>query len=204
MEALTARWKRKPDALIEILHIAQQRYGWLDRPLLGRIADELKLPPSLVYGVASFYHEFRLKPSGIRTCTICTGTSCHLQGGSRLLHALEKHFSIACGTTTADGELTLEQVRCLGACGMSPLVKVGHEVNGSSFHAHMNHERTVRLLQGGLKAEPDTGMKLSPVDVYGDPHVRIVLRKVPAENRKTSAGHRQQVHMWHWPGPCKR
>jgi bidirectional [NiFe] hydrogenase diaphorase subunit len=175
LEAILAQWKYEPDALIEILHASQQRYGWLDRPLLGRLAEELKLPPSLVYGVASFYHAFRLKPRGHYTCTVCTGTSCHLQGGSRLLRELEKHFGIHSGNTTADNSLALEQIRCLGACGMAPLVRIEHEGGSSSFHANMSHGQTVRLLQDGMKGEPDEGTSLSPVDIYGDPRERTVL-----------------------------
>lgn len=179
LEELLARWRREPDALIEILHAAQQLYGWLDRPLLGRLAEELRLPPSLVYGVASFYHGFRLKPRGHQTCTVCTGTSCHLQGGSRLLHELEKHFGIQSGTTTADGSLTLERVRCLGACGMAPLVRIEHEGDSSSFHEKMNHVQTIRLLQEGIEGKPDKGKPLSPVDIYGDPRRRTVLKNCP-------------------------
>jgi bidirectional [NiFe] hydrogenase diaphorase subunit len=175
LEALLARWKRDPDALIEILHAAQQCNGWLDRPLLGHLAEELKLPPSLVYGVASFYHSFRLKPHSHHTCTVCTGTSCHLQGGSRLLRKLEKHFAIHCGTATADNSLALEQVRCLGACGMAPLVRIDHESGRSGFHANMNLDQTVSLLQDGMRRETDEGTPLTPVDIFGDPRGRTVL-----------------------------
>jgi bidirectional [NiFe] hydrogenase diaphorase subunit len=176
LEALLAQWKREPDALIEILHAAQQRYGWLDRPLLARLAKELKLPPSLVYGVASFYHAFRLQPRGRYTCTVCTGTSCHLQGSSRLLRELERHLGIRSGATTADGNLGLEQVRCLGACGMAPLVRVDHE-GSSSFHDRMNLASTIRLLRDDVNWEPDKGSTPSPVDIYGDPHGRTVLAR---------------------------
>ena len=175
LEALLARWKYEPDALIEVLHAAQEQNAWLDRPLLGRLATELKLPPSLVYGVASFYHAFRLKPRGHHICTVCTGTSCHLQGGSRLLHELEKHLGIRSGTTTADGNLTLEQVRCLGACGMAPLVRVEHEGGSCSFHGNMNQDRTFSLLQDGMTGERLPGTPLSPVAIFGDPEGRTVL-----------------------------
>lgn len=176
LQAQLAQWKREPDALIELLHAAQQRYGWLDKPLLARLAKELKLPPSLVYGVASFYHAFRLQPRGRHTCTVCTGTSCHLQGSSRLLRELEQHLGIHSGATTADGNLGLEQVRCLGACDMAPLVRVDHE-GSSSFHDRMNLDQTIRVLMDGMNAKPDEGEPLSPVDIYGDPHGRTVLAR---------------------------
>jgi bidirectional [NiFe] hydrogenase diaphorase subunit len=175
VDALLIRWKHSPDALIEILHAAQKCFGWLDRPLLGRLSEELKLPPSLVYGVASFYHAFRLAPPGHQTCTICTGTSCHLQGGSRLLRELEQHFGIRNGGTTADGSLALEQVRCLGACGMAPLVRIEHGNGSSSFHSSMNQVQTIRQLKDGMPETPGNGVPLPPIDVYGDPHIRIVL-----------------------------
>jgi bidirectional [NiFe] hydrogenase diaphorase subunit len=175
VEALLTHGKRDPDALIEILHAAQERYGWLDRPLLGRVADELKLPPSLVYGVASFYHAFRLSPPGRHTCTICTGTSCHLQGGSRLLRGLERHFGIQRGVTSADGSLGLEQVRCLGACGMAPLMRIARE-GTTSYHATMDYDQATRLLRSVMNGEPDSGKQLAEVEIYGDPGGRIVLK----------------------------
>lgn len=175
MEDLLDRWKRKPDALIEILHAAQQRYGWLDKPLLGHLAKELKLPPSLVYGVASFYHAFRLRPRGDCTCTICTGTSCHLQGGSRLLRDLETYFGIRSGTTSDDGGLTLEQVRCLGACGMSPLARIDPESGTTSFHGHMSPDTAIRLLRDVMKGKQVVGNTLPAVDIYGAVHRQIVL-----------------------------
>lgn len=123
----------RSDALIEALHAAQEEYGCLSRELLGGIAEQLQLPPSLVYGVASFYHAFRLEPPGEHRCTVCTGTSCHLLGGTTLLSALEKHFGIRCGETTADGNLSLDTVRCLGVCGLAPLAILdGHIINNDS------------------------------------------------------------------------
>jgi bidirectional [NiFe] hydrogenase diaphorase subunit len=175
LKTLLATWKYDRQALIEILHAAQHCYGWLDKPLLSRLAEGLKLPPSLVYGVASFYNAFRLTPPGHHTCTVCTGTSCHVQGGSRLLRELEKHFGIRSGTSTADGTLTLGQVRCLGACGMAPLIRIEHEGFNSSFHGTMNLTRAIGLLQDSLKGNSDEGTALSTLDIYGDPSGRNVL-----------------------------
>jgi bidirectional [NiFe] hydrogenase diaphorase subunit len=175
IEALIVANGASDDALIEILHAAQLHYGCLQKDLLRYIALRLKLPPSLVYGVASFYHAFRLTPRGKCTCTVCTGTSCHLQGGTRLLGSLKKHFGIHNEATTSDGNLTLEQVRCLGACGLAPLVKIEHEDGGVSFHATMNPVQTISLLQNVISGEPPGGQPLPAVDIYGDPHGRIVL-----------------------------
>lgn len=120
-EAL-ARCRFRGDALIEVLHVAQERYGWLSRDVLRYVAQQLRLPPSRVYGVASFYHFFTLEPRGRHLCTVCTGTSCHIKGGSALLGELERRFGIDRGTTGGDEAVTLETVRCLGLCGMAPLV----------------------------------------------------------------------------------
>jgi bidirectional [NiFe] hydrogenase diaphorase subunit len=175
MKELVAGWKNDPDALIEILHAAQLIYGWLDKPLLGWIAKKLKLPPSLVFGVASFYHFFRLKPRAHLTCTICTGTSCHLQGGTQLLSRLENHFGILKGSTTADSNLALEQVRCLGACGMAPLIMIERENGNLSFHDNMRPEQTINLLQNELNGTAVEAKTRTHVDIYGDPAERIVL-----------------------------
>jgi bidirectional [NiFe] hydrogenase diaphorase subunit len=186
LEKLLARWKRDPDALIEILHAFQERSGWLDKPLLGRLADELKLPPSLVYGVASFYHAFRLSPPGRHSCTICTGTSCHLHGSSRLLHELEEHLGIPGGTTTADNSLALGQVRCLGACGLAPLLRIGHENGSSTYHSAMNLDHTVRLLQKEMSGVSAVSGPLPPVEIYGPVQGRIVLENCTIERDENS------------------
>lgn len=148
LEHVMQQHRRRPDSLIEILHAAQRQYGWLDRGLLGLIAASLRLPPSLVYGVASFYHAFRLEPPGRHRCTVCTGTSCHLKGGSRLLQRLERHFGIACGATTPDGSLALENVRCLGACGLAPLIVIDGEAC-----PHASFEPVVERLTASLDGE---------------------------------------------------
>ena len=111
-----------PDNLIEILHAAQQLSGWLDRDLLAYLAVRLRLPPSLVYGVASFYHAFRLTTPGHHACTVCIGTSCHIKGGTTILRELERRLAIGAGMSLPDGSLSLNSVRCLGVCESAPLV----------------------------------------------------------------------------------
>jgi len=124
----------RPDALIEALHAAQEKSGYLTRKILAQLAEQLQLPPSLVYGVASFYHSFRLKPRGEQHCTVCTGTSCPIRGGTDLLRKLEKSFGLSCGATAADGSLSLDTVRCLGVCGLAPLAVLnGQIISGDSY-----------------------------------------------------------------------
>src|SRR5664279_1233909 len=110
------------DALIEVLHKAQELFGYLEDDLLLFVAYKLKLPPSRVYGVATFYHFFTLKPKGEHTCVVCMGTACYVRGADKLLAAVEQKAGIKAGETTADGQLSLLTARCIGACGIAPAV----------------------------------------------------------------------------------
>jgi bidirectional [NiFe] hydrogenase diaphorase subunit len=110
----------RQDALIEILHKAQEAFGYLEPDILEYIARGLKLPLSRVYGVATFYHLFSLKPSGVHSCVVCMGTACYVKGSDRLLTAIEKELGIHVGETTPDNQISLMSARCLGACGIAP------------------------------------------------------------------------------------
>ncbi|MBC8094679.1 MAG: bidirectional hydrogenase complex protein HoxE [Akkermansiaceae bacterium] len=112
----------KHDALIEVLHKAQELFGFLEDGLLLFIAYRLKLPPSRVYGVATFYHFFTLKPQGEHTCVVCMGTACYVKGGGKVLAAIEGKAGIKSGETTPDNKLSLLTARCIGACGIAPAV----------------------------------------------------------------------------------
>lgn len=120
----------RQDALIEILHKAQESFGYLEPEVLEYIARGLKLPLSRVYGVATFYHLFSLKPSGAHNCVVCMGTACYVKGSDRILTALEKELGIHVGKTTPDGQISLMTARCLGACGIAPAVVFDGTVAG--------------------------------------------------------------------------
>jgi bidirectional [NiFe] hydrogenase diaphorase subunit len=122
LEAHMKRYQHKADALIEVLHKAQELFGYLDNDLLLFVAYSLKLPPSRVYGVATFYHFFTLKPQGRHTCVVCMGTACYVKGSHRVLAAVEQATRIKPGETTADGAISLLTARCIGACGIAPAV----------------------------------------------------------------------------------
>ena len=124
------RSRYQPDALIEVLHKAQDSFGYLEPEVLHYIARQLKLPLSRVYGVASFYHLFNLAPSGEHRCVVCLGTACYVKGASHILAALEQDLSIQVGKTTPDGEVSLLTARCLGACGIAPAVVLDDVVTG--------------------------------------------------------------------------
>ena len=112
----------QPDSLIEILHAAQELFGYLDTDCLKYVGHALKVPPSRVYGVATFYHFFTLKPQGEHTCVVCLGTACYVKGGGKVLAAVEERVRIRAGETTADKKLSLLTARCIGACGIAPAV----------------------------------------------------------------------------------
>ncbi|TVQ22406.1 MAG: bidirectional hydrogenase complex protein HoxE [Leptolyngbya sp. DLM2.Bin15] len=120
----------RSDALIEVLHVAQEAFGYLEEDTLTYIARGLKLPLSRVYGVATFYHLFSLKPNGAHTCVVCMGTACYVKGGGKVVAALEKELGIEVGSTTEDDQVSLMAARCLGACGIAPAVVFDGSIAG--------------------------------------------------------------------------
>ena len=121
LERAMSRYQYSGDALIEVLHTAQELFGFLSPSLLKTIAHKLRLPPSRVLGVASFYHFFSLKPKGEHTFTVCLGTACYVAGALGLLEKLE-HRCAKAGHTTPDGKVSVETARCIGSCGLAPAV----------------------------------------------------------------------------------
>ncbi|MBZ0285520.1 MAG: bidirectional hydrogenase complex protein HoxE [Anaerolineae bacterium] len=119
-----------PDALIETLHSAQEAFGFLDDIALYYVAQSLGVPLSRVYGVATFYNLFNLKPQGAHTCVVCLGTACYIKGGPQILSALEDATGIHKGETTSDKQVSLMIARCLGACGLAPACVFDGEVAG--------------------------------------------------------------------------
>ena len=129
LEVHMKRHQHKPDALIEVLHKAQELFGFLDNDLLLFIAYSLKLPPSRVYGVATFYHFFTLKPQGKHTCVVCMGTACYVKGAEKIIDAVQQRAKIRFGETTPDNQLSLLTARCIGACGIAPAVVYDGQVS---------------------------------------------------------------------------
>jgi bidirectional [NiFe] hydrogenase diaphorase subunit len=118
------------DQLIETLHVAQDVFGYLDEGILIYVARSLRLPPSMVYGVATFYQLFTFDPPGDHTCTVCTGTACFVKGAEDIVASVADRFGIVAGDTTEDGRLTLKTARCLGSCGLAPIVLLDGAVHG--------------------------------------------------------------------------
>jgi len=122
----------KADALIEILHTAQNAYGYLPMNVLRYITKELRLPPSRVYSTVTFYHFFSLKSKGEHTCLVCTGTACYVKGAQLILNEIEKQFALKPGQVSADNKLGVQVARCIGACGLAPAVVLDDEVQAKA------------------------------------------------------------------------
>jgi bidirectional [NiFe] hydrogenase diaphorase subunit len=131
LDATIKRHQYQQDALIEILHRACELFGYLELDLLLYIAHSLKLPPSRVYGVATFYHLFSLAPKGVHNCVVCTGTACYVKGAQTILTNVEQFTQIHAGETTPNGQISLMTARCLGACGIAPAVVFDGTVLGN-------------------------------------------------------------------------
>lgn len=109
-------------ALIKTLHTAQNTFGYLEKDTLKFIAKRLKLPFSKVYGVATFYHYFMLKPKGKHNAIVCMGTACYIKGANKILEKMQERYGIDVGETTPDNELSLLTARCVGSCSLAPIV----------------------------------------------------------------------------------
>ena len=125
------RGRPNPEShLIAVLHRVQGQRGWLAAEQLDAVAQLLQVPAAEVAGVASFYHFFRLQPRGRFMINVCLGTACYVKGGDRIAEKIMDELGIRWGETTKDGVFTLEAARCLGACGLAPIVVIGEEVHG--------------------------------------------------------------------------
>lgn len=119
--ATMRRLGHEPSALIETLHTVQESFGYLDDAALRFVAESLHVPYSRVYGVATFYNHFLLKPSGEHHCIVCLGTACYIRGGQQVLEAAEQAANIKVGQTTPDKKVSLLLARCIGMCWLSPV-----------------------------------------------------------------------------------
>jgi bidirectional [NiFe] hydrogenase diaphorase subunit len=130
LDATIKRHQAQPDSLLEVLHNAQELFGYLEDNLLVYVGRSLKVPLSRVYGVATFYNFFRLKPAGKHTCVVCMGTACYVKGAGEILGAIEKEHGLRAGGTTSDGKISLITARCVGSCGLAPAVVFDNAVEG--------------------------------------------------------------------------
>ena len=130
LQSVIDRLKGTPGALMPIMQQAQDIFGYLPEEVQRHIAEQLDIPAGDVYGVATFYAQFNLEPQGKHTISLCLGTACYVKGAQKVLEAVEKELGILAGKTTPDGRFTFNATRCLGACGLAPVMMIGNEVYG--------------------------------------------------------------------------
>ena len=130
LDEIIARFKGKPGGLIPVLEEAQVTLDYLPISIQERIAKGLNLPLAQVYGVVTFYSFFTMKPRGRHTIRVCLGTACYVRGGKTIAESVVKEYHVTEGETTQDRRFTYETVRCLGACGLAPVVVIGEETFG--------------------------------------------------------------------------
>ncbi len=159
------RLQYQQDALIEVLHTAQEAFGYLSEDLLIYAAHQLKLPLSWVYGVATFYHFFSLKPRGEHTCIVCLGTACYVKQAGEMVAKLQEEFGIEAGQTTPDGKLSLSTARCLGSCGLAPVLVLDGVVTGRETPAStVEKVRALMASQAGTEEPAIPALEAAEVE----------------------------------------
>lgn len=130
LRAFVDEWKDKPGNLIMVLHRVQEEYGYVPREAAIELAKLLEVPLAKIYGVITFYHYFKLEKPGRNRISVCMGTACYLKGGQDIIQELENLLGIGVNSVTDDGEFSIEAVRCVGCCGLAPVMTVNGEVHG--------------------------------------------------------------------------
>jgi len=129
------------DSLIPLLQEVQEHHGYLSREAVMRVGQHLGLPASKIYGVATFYNQFRFQPQGRFHVQVCRGTACHVKGSAAILEAIKRELKIDAGQTSRDSMFSLEVVACIGACGLAPVICVNGE-----FHASVTTQKVAKIL----------------------------------------------------------
>ena len=130
-------WKNKQGNLIMVLHKVQEHFGYIPREIAFEVAELLDVPVAKIYGVITFYHLFKLTKPGRNRIAVCMGTACYLKGGEDIIHELERQLGVGLNAVTPDGEFSMEAVRCIGCCGLAPVLTVNGEVFGSVKNAQL-------------------------------------------------------------------
>jgi len=137
LDAIIEKYRGKPGSLIPVLEETQVALEYIPVAVQKRIAAGLNIPPAQVYGVVTFYSFFTMTPRGKHTVRVCLGTACYVRGGKTISESLQKEFGIGEGETTADRMFTYETVRCLGACGLAPVIVIDDNVHGKQKPAKL-------------------------------------------------------------------
>jgi NADH:ubiquinone oxidoreductase subunit E len=135
-------YQKKENNLIQILHMAQAIFGFLPRNVQTFIAEKMDLPISKINGVVTFYSYFSTKPKGEYTIRVCLGTACYVRGGKKIMERLREVLGIDIGETTEDMKFSLEVVRCIGACGLAPAIRINDKV-----HKRVNPNKLQQILK---------------------------------------------------------
>ncbi len=152
IEPIVSKYQQgRRDGLIPLLQDVQEACGYLSRESVIRIGQHLNLPASKVYGVATFYNQFRFQPLGRFHVQVCRGTACHVKKSTQTLEAIQRALNVKPGQTTRDGLFSLEVVACLGACGLAPVVAVNGEFHAGATPDVVN--RLVRVLKKEAKVK---------------------------------------------------
>lgn len=137
------RWGNNPENLIQILHGTQERIGYLPREALEYIAKKLEIPISKVYGVVTFYNFFKMEKDADHVIMTCMGTACYVKGGEAVIKALENYLGIKVGQITNDRKFSLRIVRCLGACGLAPVLSV----DGKDIYGKLDEQKAIEVIK---------------------------------------------------------
>ena len=146
IKEIIGHYDNDPENLISILQELQERYGYISEEAVTILSEELHHPESRIYGVATFYTQFKFEKPGEHMVKVCLGTACHVKGGEALLTTLENELDIECGETTKDDKFTLERVACMGCCALAPVVVVDDEV-----HSNMNPSKLMKKIDSMKK-----------------------------------------------------
>lgn len=130
LQEIIEKYKNIEGALIPVLHEAQDVYGYLPMSVQKKISEEMNIPLSEIYGVVTFYTQFSLKPKGRYKVNVCMGTACYVKGSNLILDKLQEKLGISVGDCSEDGKFSLEACRCIGACGLAPVIMINDDVYG--------------------------------------------------------------------------
>jgi NADH-quinone oxidoreductase subunit E len=145
LKDILSLYQGQKEELIPILQQVQQAFGYLPEPIMKKIAKFLRLPESTVFGVGTFYAQFKLVPSGRNIIRVCCGTACHVRGSAQILGEVEKQLGIKAGETTPDMEYSLETIACFGSCALAPVV-----VTNGKVHGRMTTPKAKEMLEKGV------------------------------------------------------
>jgi NADH-quinone oxidoreductase subunit E len=148
IDAIIDRYDSAPSALLAIMQDVQDAERYLPKEAMNRIAEKLEVPIARVYQMATFFESFHLEPRGKHVCTVCMGTACHVRGAQRLVEQLERDLDVPSGSTTGNMMFTIEEVNCVGACALGPLVIINGE-----YHGNMTSGSLQKVIKKIKKAE---------------------------------------------------